>query len=49
VEEVGVAAVPGSSFYSHPELGAKRLRFSFCKRMETLRLAADRLSVLSST
>jgi aminotransferase len=49
VEEVGVASVPGSSFYSHPELGAKRLRFSFCKRMETLRLAADRLSVLSST
>jgi len=43
VEEFGVATVPGSSFYSRPELGHTRLRFSFCKRMETLREAAARL------
>jgi aspartate/methionine/tyrosine aminotransferase len=38
------AAVPGSSFYSRPELGATRLRFSFCKRPETLREAGARLA-----
>jgi aspartate/methionine/tyrosine aminotransferase len=46
VEEIGVATVPGSSFFSRPELGRAKLRFSFCKRMETLHLAADRLMKL---
>jgi aspartate/methionine/tyrosine aminotransferase len=44
VERARVAAVPGSSFYSRPELGATRLRFSFCKRPETLREAGRRLA-----
>jgi aminotransferase len=39
----GVATVPGSSFYHEPELGHKLTRFAFCKRIETLRTAADRL------
>jgi aminotransferase len=39
----GVATVPGSSFYHDPELGRKLIRFAFCKRLETLRAAADRL------
>ncbi len=39
-----VATVPGSSFYSRPELGAARLRFSFPKRLETLREAGARLA-----
>ena len=43
VEEVGVAAVPGSSFYRDPRDGAALLRFAFCKRVETLREAARRL------
>ena len=43
IREVGVAAVPGSSFYSRPELGRTKLRFAFPKRLETLRVAADRL------
>jgi aspartate/methionine/tyrosine aminotransferase len=43
VRNVGVAAVPGSSFYSRPELGRTKLRFSFCKRIETLRAAGERL------
>jgi aminotransferase len=47
VEETGVATVPGSSFYSRPELGRNKLRFSFCKRVETLRAAGDRLAALS--
>jgi aminotransferase len=44
VREVGVAAVPGSSFYRHPELGRGLIRFTFCKREETLREAARRLT-----
>lgn len=43
VEHVGVAAVPGSSFYSEPELGHTRVRFAFCKRLETLEEAGRRL------
>jgi aminotransferase len=47
VQEIGVAAVPGSSFYSHPELGRERLRFCFCKRDETLAEAERRLARLA--
>jgi aspartate/methionine/tyrosine aminotransferase len=43
VEKVGVAVVPGSSFFSRPELGRHAVRFSFCKRLETLREAGRRL------
>jgi aspartate/methionine/tyrosine aminotransferase len=46
VEEVGVATVPGSSFFSSPEDGAHRLRFAFCKRLETLEAAGERLRTL---
>jgi len=43
VETIGVATVPGSSFYSHPSLGATKVRFCFPKKMETLEQAAERL------
>ena len=43
VRDVGVATVPGSSFFSDPELGRSIVRFSFSKRLETLREAGDRL------
>ncbi len=43
-KEVGVASVPGSSFYSKPELGRTKLRFSFCKKLETLNAAGERLA-----
>ena len=46
VREVRVATVPGSSFYSRPELGRTKLRFSFCKKLDTLRAAGERLSKL---
>ena len=46
IQQVGVACVPGSSFYSRPELGARQVRFCFCKRDETLEAAADRLRKL---
>jgi len=41
VKDVGVAAVPGSSFYKEAAKGRTKLRFCFCKKDETL-LEADR-------
>ena len=43
VAEVGVAAVPGSSFFSRPELGRDLIRFTFCKTDDLLREAGERL------
>jgi aspartate/methionine/tyrosine aminotransferase len=45
VREVGVAAVPGSSFYTDPTRGRGKIRFAFPKRLETLALAAERLAL----
>ena len=44
--EIGVAAVPGSSFYHRKDLGRAMLRFAFCKKMQTLEEAAFRLRSL---
>jgi len=41
--EAGVAPVPGSSFFGAPERGRTLARFAFCKRMETLHEAGERL------
>jgi aspartate/methionine/tyrosine aminotransferase len=38
-----VSPVPGSSFFSPPELGRSLVRFAFCKRLETLEEAGARL------
>ena len=46
VKEIGVASVPGSSFYHHPADGAQQLRFTFCKKEATLAEASRRLSKL---
>ena len=46
VKEIGVAVVPGSSFYRNPKDGARQVRFAFCKRDETLDEAARRLRKL---
>ena len=46
--EVGVAGVPGSSFYSRPELGRHLIRFTFCKTDDVLAAAALRLHETSS-
>ena len=43
IETVGVGAVPGSSFFSRPELGRTLLRFAFPKKAETLNEAVARL------
>jgi aspartate/methionine/tyrosine aminotransferase len=46
VDEIGVATVPGSSFFSDPAAGRNFIRFCFAKREETLALAAERLDRL---
>ena len=46
IREIGVAVVPGSSFYHDPVLGSQMVRFCFCKKDETLEAAAERLSKL---
>ena len=46
VEEIGVAAVPGSSFYPDPADGRRTIRFAFPKRLETLHAAAEKLKKL---
>lgn len=43
IRQAGVAAVPGSSFYSDPARGARQIRFCFCKKDSTLQEAGDRL------
>jgi aspartate/methionine/tyrosine aminotransferase len=46
VKEIGIACVPGSSFYKHPKDGSQQVRFAFCKKPETLDEAARRLEKL---
>lgn len=48
IREIGVAVVPGSSFYHDPKLGSQMVRFCFCKKDETLEAAAERLSKLAA-
>jgi aminotransferase len=46
--EGGVAPVPGASFFSVPERGHALARFVFCKQLETLHEAAERLKVFAA-
>jgi aminotransferase len=46
IETVGVAVVPGSSFYQEARDGRCQVRFAFCKKEETLAEAERRLSRL---
>jgi len=43
VEQVGIATVPGSVFYSRPGLGDSSVRFAFPKKLETLHAAGERM------
>ena len=47
-KEIGVATVPGTSFYHEPKLGETVTRFAFCKKRETLERAAERLSGMTA-
>jgi aspartate/methionine/tyrosine aminotransferase len=44
VRDVGVAGVPGSSFFSRRELGRDLIRFTFCKTPDLLDEAGARLA-----
>lgn len=46
IEDIGVACVPGSSFFSNPAFGKDLVRFCFCKKQETLAEAGVRLRKL---
>jgi aminotransferase len=46
IDEVGVATVPGSSFYSDPSLGRGLVRFAFPKKDETFDLVEKRFEKL---
>ena len=48
IREIGVAVVPGSSFYHDKSSGAQKVRFCFCKKDETLAAAAERLQKIKS-
>jgi aspartate/methionine/tyrosine aminotransferase len=53
IESVGVAVVPGSSFFSNSDRsisnpGSTLIRFCFCKKYETLKEAGDRLRRVQS-
>ena len=48
IDNIGVAAVPGSSFYAQPGGGSRQVRFCFCKKYETLELARHQLAKLQS-
>jgi aminotransferase len=49
VQEIGVACVPGSSFYNDPQDGGSQVRFTFCKKEETLAAAEARFARLSAS
>src|SRR5215475_2821432 len=46
ITKVGIAAVPGSSFYSQSNAGVQQVRFCFCKKYETLESARKQLAKL---
>jgi aminotransferase len=48
VADVGVATIPGSSFYVNPADGASLVRFCFSKTDETIREAERRLAKLTT-
>jgi len=46
IQNAGVAAVPGSSFFSDSSAGRTLIRFCFCKKYETLEQAGERLRLI---
>ena len=47
VEDIGVAVVPGSSFFREPERGSRYVRLCFCKKDSTLQSAGERLQEIA--
>ena len=49
IKKLGVAAVPGSSFYQNSQNGTQQIRFCFCKNDDTLQEAGRRLKRLKTS
>lgn len=47
LKQVGIATVPGSSFYSDPASARFQTRFCFCKKPETLARASELLATIA--
>ena len=47
LEEIGVAAIPPTSFYENREAGRFLARFAFCKTMDVLEAGVERLGKLT--
>lgn len=47
-QKLGVAAIPASAFYQTPGAGKGLVRWAFCKSLETLRQAGQRLLALNT-
>jgi aspartate/methionine/tyrosine aminotransferase len=47
VKDIGVAVVPGSSFFRESERGSRYVRLCFCKKDSTLQSAAERLQTIA--
>ena len=46
IATMSATSVPGSSFYRDPSSGKHQVRFTFCKKRETLDAAETRLAQL---
>ncbi|MBH8563107.1 aminotransferase class I/II-fold pyridoxal phosphate-dependent enzyme [Nostoc sp. CENA67] len=49
IKNIGIAVVPGSSFFNQPDKGKSFIRFCFSKKPETLQAAANNLLKLKAT
>ena len=49
IKDIGIAVVPGSSFFNQPDKGQSFIRFCFSKKPETLQAAANKLLKLKPT
>ena len=47
IDTIGVAAIPPTPFYDNVEFGKPLVRFAFCKKLETLHAAIERMQKLT--
>ncbi len=47
IKNIGIATVPGSSFYANPKDGQFQTRFCFCKKEETLQAAKNKIKKIA--
>ncbi len=47
IKQIGVATVPGDNFYAKSQDGDQYLRFAFCRHLDTLAIASERIQALA--